>query len=64
MTELALAIVAVILLNGIFAFLQEYRAERAAARLRSLLPLRVTVRRDGHEIVIDARELVPGDIVS
>jgi magnesium-transporting ATPase (P-type) len=63
MTELALAIVAVILLNGIFAFLQEYRAERAAARLRSLLPLRVTVRRDGHEIVIDARELVPGDIV-
>jgi P-type E1-E2 ATPase len=63
MTELALAIVAVILLDGIFAFLQEYRAERAAARLRSLLPLRVTVRRDGHEIVIDARELVPGDIV-
>lgn len=63
MPELAVAIVAVILLNGIFAFLQEYRAERAAARLRELVPQRVTVRRDGRDIVVDARELVPGDVL-
>lgn len=63
MPQLALAIVAVILLNGIFAFVQEYRAERAAEKLRTLLPQRVTVRRDGQERLIDAAELVPGDVV-
>ncbi|MDW8060496.1 MAG: cation-transporting P-type ATPase [Thermomicrobium sp.] len=63
MPELALAIVAVVLLNGAFAFLQEYRAERAAERLGSLLPQRITVRRDGQTLLIDARQLVPGDVV-
>jgi len=63
MPELATAIVAIILLNGLFAFFQEYRAERAAARLRSLLPSRITVRRDGQTVTVDARELVPGDVV-
>jgi magnesium-transporting ATPase (P-type) len=63
MPELAGVIVAVVLLNGLFAFWQEYRAERAAERLRALMPQRITVRRDGQTSVLDARELVPGDIV-
>ena len=45
--ELGVAIFAVIVLNATFAFVQEHRADRAAERLRALLPERVTVRRDG-----------------
>ncbi|MEO3781952.1 cation-transporting P-type ATPase [Actinocorallia sp. B10E7] len=63
MPELAVAIVAVVVINGVFAFFQEYRADRAGRRLRDLLPTRVTVRRDGARKVIDADELVHGDIV-
>jgi calcium-translocating P-type ATPase len=63
MPPLSLAIVVVILVNGTFAFAQEHRAERAAERLRDLLPRRVTVRRDGHRLEIDAVTLVPGDVV-
>ena len=61
--ELAIAIVVVILVNGLFAFVQEVRAEKAAAQLRTLLPRRATVVRDGEEIEIDANELVRGDLV-
>ena len=39
--QLAVAIVIVVLLNGVFAFAQEYRADRATARLGELLPARV-----------------------
>jgi len=63
MPQLGLAIFVVILLNGLFAFLQEYRAERASDRLRDLLPRRVTVIRDGKRDSIDATELVPDDVV-
>jgi magnesium-transporting ATPase (P-type) len=63
MPTLAVAIGVVVLLNGAFAFAQEHRAERAAARLRELLPRRVTVRRDGRPRVVDAAELVVGDVV-
>ncbi|HSO63789.1 MAG TPA: HAD-IC family P-type ATPase, partial [Ornithinibacter sp.] len=63
MPTLAVAIAIVVLLNGAFAFAQEHRAERAAARLRDLLPRRVTVRRDGRPQVVDAADLVAGDVV-
>ncbi|MDE3136637.1 MAG: cation-transporting P-type ATPase [Acidobacteriota bacterium] len=63
MSELGVAIFLVILLNGIFAFLQEHRAERTAEKLRDLLPRRARVRRDGALVEIDAAHLVPGDVV-
>ncbi|WP_207218929.1 cation-translocating P-type ATPase [Pengzhenrongella frigida] len=63
MPELAAAIVVVVVLNGSFSFAQEYRADRAAERLRDLLPVRATVRRDGHAQVVDAARLVVGDVV-
>jgi len=63
MPQLGLAVFIVILLNGLFAFLQEYRAEKAAERLRDLLPRRVTVVRDGRRQSVDAVELVPDDVV-
>jgi magnesium-transporting ATPase (P-type) len=61
--ELSLAIVAVILVNAVFSFAQEYRAERAVEALRRILPQRVRVRRDGRPQEITADQLVPGDVV-
>jgi sodium/potassium-transporting ATPase subunit alpha len=63
MVRLGLAIVGVILINGAFSFWQEYRAERAVAALRQLLPQQVMVSRDGEIVEILAIDLVPGDIV-
>jgi calcium-translocating P-type ATPase len=60
---LAAAIVVVIVLNAVFAFAQEYRADRSAEQLRSLLPMSARVRRDGQLRVIDASQLVRGDLV-
>ena len=56
-------IVVVIVLNAIFAFAQEYRADRSADRLRALLPISARVRRDSQLRVIDATQLVQGDLV-
>ncbi|MCS7008243.1 MAG: HAD-IC family P-type ATPase, partial [Gaiellaceae bacterium] len=61
--ELAIAIVVVIVVNAVFAFVQEYRAERASDALRRVLPHTARVRRDGVEREIPAEELVPGDLV-
>jgi Ca2+-transporting ATPase len=61
--QLSIAIVAVIVVNAAFSFVQEYRAERAIEALRRILPQRVSVRRDGHPREIDAQEVVPGDIL-
>jgi magnesium-transporting ATPase (P-type) len=63
MPQLGLAIFVVILLNGVFSFVQEYRAEKAGDRLRDLLPRRATVIRDASRQIIDAVELVPDDMV-
>ena len=60
---LAVAIVIVIVVNALFAFVQERRADHAAARLRSLLPRSVVVRRDGQRVEIDAHDVVVGDVL-
>jgi magnesium-transporting ATPase (P-type) len=60
---LALAIVAVVILNATFAILQERHAERAVEALSAYLPPTVRVLRNGGEMQIDAQRLVPGDIV-
>ncbi len=58
------ALIAVILVaNGIFGFVQEYRAEQSLAALQELAAPEVTVRRDGTETTVDATTLVPGDVV-
>lgn len=63
MPELGVAIIVVVMVNGVFAHIQQERAQHAAAKLRGLLPAEVTVRRDGHTRKISASELVPGDAV-
>jgi calcium-translocating P-type ATPase len=60
---LALAVVAVILLNAGFAFVQEMQAEHAVDALAAFLPATARVLRDGARTEIPARELVPGDVL-
>ena len=62
--ELGWAIWAVVLINGLFSFWQEYRAERSLEALAQALPRRVRVWRDGLAVERDAAELVPGDRIA
>ena len=63
MGTLAVAIVAVVLINGVFSFWQEDRAERTMAALQRLLPHQVRARRDGAVVVIPSEAVVPGDVI-
>jgi calcium-translocating P-type ATPase len=63
MSTLGIAIVAVILINGLFSFWQEDRAERTMTALQRLLPHRVRAHRDGSAVVIPSEEVVPGDVI-
>ena len=63
MATLAAAIVCVIVINGGFAFWQEYRAEETIVALQRLLPRQVNVRREGAIAVIPLEEVVPGDVI-
>lgn len=63
MGMLAFAIILVILINGSFAFWQEYRSERALESLRGLLPSNVKVRRSGVIVELGTEALVPGDVI-
>ncbi len=56
-------ILTVAVANGVIGFVQEGRAERALAGLRSMLSLTAQVRRDGSWVEVEATELVPGDVV-
>ncbi len=59
----AIAIVVIVLLNGVIGFVQEYRAERAVAALKLLAASTARVRRGGHVTDLSALQLVPGDVV-
>ncbi len=63
MATLGYAILGVILINGLFSFWQQYRAERAISALQKLLPYYVKVLRDGEVGLILAAGLVPGDVI-
>lgn len=56
-------ILLIVILNGILGFVQEYKAEKALAALRSMTVSMVQVIRDGIVQEIDSRILVPGDIM-
>ncbi len=62
-TKDALVILAVVVINALVGFYQEYRAERSLAALKSMLPRKARVRRDGVTQDIAADDVVPGDIL-
>ncbi|MFF8381628.1 cation-translocating P-type ATPase [Streptomyces sp. NPDC015661] len=57
------AILAVIAVNAAFALLQERQAERAVETLARYLPEHALVVRDGKPLTVEARDLVPGDVI-
>ncbi len=59
----AITISVIMVLNGVFGFAQEWRAERAIEALQGMLAQQASVVRDDHIEVVDAAELVPGDVV-
>jgi len=63
MAALGWAILGVILINGLFSFWQESRAEQVLASLEALLPQHVTLLREGAHQRLPAVQVVPGDIL-
>ena len=59
----ASTIAAIVVLNSVVGFVQEYRSERAMEAMKKLTAPKAHVLRDGGEAIIPAREVVPGDIV-
>ncbi|MEW5800954.1 MAG: HAD-IC family P-type ATPase [bacterium] len=62
MPEVGWAIIAVIFLNGIFAFWQEFKAEKAIEALKDLIPSYARVIRNGEEEKVLSSDVVPGDV--
>ncbi len=59
----AIVILVILILNAIFGFVQEYKAEKAIEKLRELSSPKCKVIRDGETKEMDAEKLVPGDII-
>ncbi|OGV51312.1 MAG: hypothetical protein A2017_20055 [Lentisphaerae bacterium GWF2_44_16] len=59
----SLAIIAIVIINAILGFIQEYRAEKSMAALRKLSSPSTKTIRNGNITSVPSAELVPGDIV-
>jgi Ca2+-transporting ATPase len=59
----SVVIAVIVLFAVLLGFVQEYHAERAIEALRQMTAPTATVMRDGEEVRIPARELVPGDVI-
>jgi len=62
MTE-AVTIIAIVILNGILGFVQEYRTEKTMEALKSLAAPTAKVIRSGRQISIPSHQIVPGDLI-
>jgi Ca2+-transporting ATPase len=63
MNQIGSAIIFVIIINALFSFWQEFKAEKAIEALKNLIPYFSRVIRDGKELKISSTEVVPGDII-
>lgn len=59
----AIAIAAIVVINAIIGFIQEYRAERALLALRAMTAPRARVVRDEETVIVPAAEVVIGDLL-
>ncbi|MFA6971042.1 MAG: HAD-IC family P-type ATPase [Gallionella sp.] len=60
---IGVALLVVVLLNALFSYLQEHESDRIMESFRNMLPLMISVLRDEHVSRIEARLLVPGDVI-
>ncbi len=60
---LSFAILGAVFINATFAFWQEYKADKTVEALRKLIPSMAKVKRGGIIEVVDAKKLVPGDVL-
>ena len=60
----ALVILAIVVINAVVGFLQEYKAERALEALMAMAAPKAKIVRDGQEMTIETKEVVPGDILA
>ncbi|HWM42205.1 MAG TPA: cation-transporting P-type ATPase, partial [Burkholderiales bacterium] len=59
----SVAIMCIVVLNAIVGVIQESKAEQALAALKKMAAPNAQVIRDGHQLTVAGRELVPGDVV-
>ncbi len=59
----AIIIAVIVVLNSVIGFIQEYKSEKAMEAMKSLTAPKARLLRDGREITVAAREVVPGDII-
>ena len=59
----AIAIIIIVVMNAVLGFIQEYRTEKSLEALKDLSAPHATVIRDGREKEIEARDIVPGDLI-
>ena len=59
----AIVIIAFVVLSGVFGFIQEFKAEQTLQKLKKFIKSRASVYRDGRLTKIDAKKIVPGDVV-
>ena len=57
------ALLAVVLINALFTYIQEFQSERIMESFRNMMPNNMTVWRDGALKQIDAKFIVPGDVI-
>jgi len=56
-------IICIVVINSLFGFIQEYKAEKAIQKLKQMLVPKAKVLRDNKVIEVDSRTIVPGDIL-
>jgi Ca2+-transporting ATPase len=59
----AVLIFIIVVLNGIFGFFQEFKAEKSLEALKKMSPSKAMVLRNSQKLSVDASELVPGDVI-
>ena len=59
----AATIATIVVLNSVVGFVQEYRSEKAMEAMRKLTAPKARLMRNGKEVLVSAKEVVPGDIV-
>ena len=59
----AIAIFAIVIINAIIGFVQDYRSNQALEKLKEYFEQDVVTLRDGKEVIIHSSDLVPGDVI-